>query len=99
MEEPPDDVAGASVLLYSVIDDRHRPTGGTQHIVDGVLQPACQGLLIIRAEPPDEGFFLFGCDADWSTVTDTWHASLEETKAQAEFEYEGVSRTWLPPPL
>ncbi len=27
-------------------------------------------------------------------ITDTWHATLEEALEQAEFEYEGVSKTW-----
>jgi hypothetical protein len=37
---------------------------------------------------------LFGCNAEWDSVTDTWHQTLEEAKEQAEFEYEGVSETW-----
>jgi hypothetical protein len=39
-------------------------------------------------------YYLFGCDAEWNTVTDTWHKTLEEALEQAEFEYEGVSKTW-----
>jgi hypothetical protein len=39
-------------------------------------------------------YYLFGCDADWQSVTDTWHETLAEAKAQAEFEYEGVTATW-----
>ncbi len=39
-------------------------------------------------------FYLFGCDHDWNVVTDTWHQSLDEAKGQAEWEYEGVSKTW-----
>ena len=34
---------------------------------------------------------IFGCDEGWNAVTDTWHETLEDAKAQAEFEYEGVN--------
>jgi hypothetical protein len=43
----------------------------------------------------DHGFYLFGCDADWQSVTDTWHQTFDEAKGQAEFEYDGVSDTWV----
>ena len=39
-------------------------------------------------------YYLFGCDADWSAVTDTSHETLEDALKQAESEYEGVSETW-----
>jgi hypothetical protein len=41
-----------------------------------------------------QGCYLFGCDSDWNVVTDTWHESVDEAKEQAEFEYEGISKTW-----
>ena len=50
--------------------------------------------LAICAGAGDAAFYLFYCDADWQVLADTWHASLEEAKEQAEFEYEGVSRLW-----
>ena len=43
----------------------------------------------------EEAFYLFGCDADWQSVTDTWHETLNDAQDQAEFEYEGVNRTWV----
>jgi len=43
----------------------------------------------------ETAYYLFGCDADWNTVTDTWHETLEGALQQAEFEYEGISRTWI----
>jgi hypothetical protein len=42
---------------------------------------------------------VFGCDECWSSVTDTWHPTIEEAKAQAEFEYEGATATWQRPAL
>ena len=55
---------------------------------------AMSGLAICQ---PTEGrdFFLFGCDGDWNVITDTWHQTLDEAKKQAEFEYEGIGKTWI----
>jgi hypothetical protein len=53
-------------------------------------------LAICRYEG-EEAFYLFGCDAEWNPITDTWHPSLEEAQQQAEFEYEGVRDTWQYP--
>lgn len=43
------------------------------------------------------GLRLASGDADWNTVTDTWHQSLDDAKARAEFEYEGITETWQSP--
>ncbi len=51
------------------------------------------GLAIYQLEG-ESALHLFGWDAQWNVVTDTWHATLEEALHQAEFEYEGVSTTW-----
>lgn len=50
------------------------------------------GLAICQYEGED-AFYLFGCDPEWRTVTDTWHQTLDGAKSQAEFEYEGVGKT------
>ncbi len=52
------------------------------------------GLAVCRY-PDDKGFYLFGCDSEWQCVMDTWHQTLEEAQHQAEFEYEGVTKTWV----
>jgi hypothetical protein len=54
---------------------------------------AMAGLAICQPTGTQE-FYLFGCDSDWNVVSDTWHQSLNEAKEQAEFEYEGISKTW-----
>lgn len=92
----PKDIGGASVILYTPVDDRHRHTGNCKQIVAGVLMSAAAGLAICRYEG-EKSFYLFGCDENWETITDTWHETLEDAKAQAEFEYEGVSATWQKP--
>ncbi|MCA1619338.1 MAG: hypothetical protein LC795_08530 [Acidobacteria bacterium] len=94
MKKAPGVMGGAKVLLYTPIDERHRPTDGCQHFVGGWLMGPAAGLAICRYGG-DSAAYLFGRDENWESVTDTWHETLEEAKSQAEFEYEGVSATWL----
>jgi hypothetical protein len=91
---PPLTIDGANVICYTPIDERHRHTGNCRHVARGVLQGAAAGLAICQYEGED-GFYLFGCDARWQTITDTLHQTLEEATEQAEYEYEGVSKTWI----
>jgi hypothetical protein len=93
MKSAPCLVDGANVLLYTSIDHRHHPTGGTKHSKGSTpLEPAA-GLAICRY-PGEDGIYLFYCDSNWACVTDTWHASVEAAKTQAEFEYAGTMETW-----
>jgi hypothetical protein len=55
---------------------------------------AMSGLMICFSEQ-EQAYYLYGCDENWKTITDTWHSSLDDAKHQAEFEYEGISRTWI----
>jgi len=93
MNQPPELLDGAKVVRWSAIDGRHRPTGGCRQIVAGVLQGQVAGLAICQYEG-QSAYYLFGCDPEWNTVTDTWHESLNDALEQAELEYEGVSGTW-----
>jgi hypothetical protein len=97
MKKIPKEVGGARVVLYTPIDERHRHTGDCRQIVAGELMGAAAGLAICQHDEEESSFYLFGCDEDWETLTDTWHPTLEEAKEQAEFEYEGVSVTWQKP--
>ena len=91
-------VGALPVVLYSQIDDRHRPTGDCRHIVHsvGIVGPAW-GVAVSKSNDP-LGYFLFACVDDWYPITDSWHASLEEAVRQAEFEYDGLANTWAEPP-
>jgi hypothetical protein len=93
MKPVPKNIDGARVICYSPIDERHHFTTNTRQIVAGQLLGSMAGLAICQY-PDDNAFYLFGCDANWSSVTDTWHQTLDDAKHQAEFEYEGVSTTW-----
>ena len=96
MNPQPREIGGLRVILYSPIDQRHRFTGDCRQVVGGVAWGPAAGLAICQYDG-DTAFYLFGCDADWFSVTDTWHETIEEAKSQAEFEYAGVSQTWQRP--
>jgi hypothetical protein len=59
---------------------------------NGISGPAW-GVAICESRD-DQGFFLFSCEDDRIPVTETWHASLDDARRQAEFEYEGLESTW-----
>jgi len=94
MRAIPSVIDGARVVCYTPIDSRHRHTGNTRQLVDGVPLGAATGLAICQCEG-EESFYLFGCDENWKCLADTWHETLENAKAQAEFEYEGTLLTWI----
>jgi len=93
MNPAPHIIGDLRTVCYTPIDERHRFTGRTRQIVNGELMGAMAGLAICEQDEPR--FYLFGCDANWNVVTDTWHESLEDAKMQAEHEYHGVAGTWM----
>lgn len=93
MLPPPVNFGGAHVIRWAVVDERLRHTGEFHQIVAGVLQGPAAGLALCKYDDED-GYFLFGCDADWNVVTDTWHMTVQDALAQAELEYEGVTAAW-----
>jgi len=93
VKDAPEAIDGSTVILFTPIDQRHRHTGNCRQVAAGVLQGPASGLAICKYES-EEGYYLFGCDATWSSVTDTWHQTVEEAMRQAEFEYEGVTGSW-----
>jgi hypothetical protein len=90
----PDKIGGAKVIYYSPIDERHHFTGNTTHIASGKMVDMVHGLAICKYEEED-GFYLFGCDEDWRSITDTFHDTIEDAKNQAEFEYKNIHHTWI----
>ena len=91
---PPNRISGAAVICYSRIDQRHRHTGNCQQIRDSIIQGPAAALAICRYDN-DSSCYLFGCAFEWNVITDTCHETIEDAKRQAEFEYSGVSETWL----
>jgi hypothetical protein len=94
MSEIPKIIGGARTLFYTLIDHRHLATGNTKHIVSGQLVTKISGLAICKYAN-DHGFYLFGCDENWNSITETYHDSIEEAKDQAAFEYINSVETWI----
>jgi hypothetical protein len=91
MDPPPSELDGAKVIATAVVEGAVRPTGATTHRgPDGVIPPA-NALAIVTSEA---SVYLFYCDRQWQVLADTWHSSVSNAKAQAEFEYEGISKLW-----
>src|SRR3712207_8289515 len=74
MDKAPKEIGGARVVLYTPVDERHKHTGNCLQIVAGELMGAAAGLAICQYEG-ESSFYLFGCDEEWNSVTDTWHGS------------------------
>ncbi|MGD0260392.1 MAG: hypothetical protein ABSD29_11280 [Verrucomicrobiota bacterium] len=87
-------IEGAKLILWTPIDDRHRATGGCRHYHDGQIAGVASWMAICRFDE-GEACYLFRYHPDSNRYSDTFHESVEEAKHQAEFEYEGVSKTWV----
>jgi len=94
----PESLDGMNVICWTFIDERHRPTGKTEHIigVDGELMGPAAGLAICKNDEQGSCMLLY-CDENWNPKSDTWHENLHYAKDQAEFEYEGSLKTWQQP--
>lgn len=91
MSPAPSELDGTKVIATAVVDDSVRATGGTIHRgPDGVIPPA-SALAIVESEV---SVYLFYCDREWNVLADTWHSSVQQAQAQAEFEYAGISKLW-----
>jgi len=90
---PPPTLDGGKVVCFARLDARVRCTGKTTHMLAGGVFPPFAGLVVVE-EKTGGPYYLLYCDDEWRSVTDTWHETLEKAKAQAEYEYQGVSRAW-----
>lgn len=81
-----------------------RSTGNTRHtigtIVNGKLVPTevlpVPAWVEISAEYG--AFYLYYFDSTGTCMTDTWHQSEDDAKAQAEFEFGILANEWMPVP-
>ena len=95
MRPCPSIVGGARVVCYTPIDQRHVKTGNTVHLTGRDETEGPRGLAICQYDDED-GYYLFSCDQEWQSLSDTWHQALDDAKDQAEFEYKGTSQSWIP---
>lgn len=71
----------------------HEPTGNTEHFNGDDPVPVPAELRIVQYSS-DPGFYLFYCDESGSEMTDTYHDSMSEAMAQAEFEFNVQEAEW-----
>lgn len=84
-------LGGLPIVSYTLLDERQATGGVGEFMRSERFVPAA--LAICRG--PEDGSYLFGCDAQWKSVTDTWHGTLEDVLDQAESEHEGVAKRWV----
>ena len=89
----PNEIDGANLICYLSLDSKHIKTGNTKHWVGGQLLEEIFGLAICKYNNSD-GFYLFYCDKNWQTITDTYHDTVEDAKDQAEFEFLNTKIAW-----
>lgn len=92
---PPKELDGARLLYFAEITEAVRHTGRTIHRENGQVHGPAVALAICQYAGATE-FYLYYSGADWTVLTDTCHASLDEARRQAEWEYEGISKYWTP---
>jgi hypothetical protein len=93
MKQCPAKIGDVPVMAWAILGPEVRPTGNTTHSVNGLALGPANGVAIGQATDGG-GFYLFYCDSDWNALTDTWHQTVDQAKAQAEFEYEGIHSQW-----
>jgi hypothetical protein len=91
VKKPPTSIDGATVVKVADLSTAS-PTGRTRHIVRSEEVANFAALAIARYDS-DPGFYLFYCDDGWTTITDTYHDTIEGAVAQAEFEFGHVTFT------
>jgi hypothetical protein len=86
-----------SLRCWSPIDKRHRATGNCSHTNLSTGQDDPVPHYVAIAQDDGVGFLLLHYDDQWNFITDTWHESFDEAQGQAEFEFEGITDTWILP--
>jgi hypothetical protein len=82
------------VLLWDVVDTtRSNNAEGSDVGAAGAANPVA-GLAVCRydAQP---GVFLFECDHDWNSLTDSWHQTAQEAVREGERAHSGAAMTWI----
>ena len=88
-----------SVALVGAMTGERRAfhTGGHQAITDAKMLPIADVLLIIADDDP--GAMLYRYTAYGELAGDTWHASVEDARAHAAFEYgDALLPPWMDVP-
>ena len=86
--------------LHLELKPEHRPTGKTRHYYgspfsqeERVPVPPPSALEIVQY-PDDDAYYLLYLDDSGNELTDTWHETINDAKAQAEFEFSVAPSEW-----
>lgn len=79
-------------LYCSTIDQRHQFNNVCMHFFAEEVQGKAGRASIYQSNGVDGYWLQFGYEN--GAISETHHASLDEAKAQAEFEYTGIEATW-----
>lgn len=82
-----------TVLREVTLGAGHRATGGTRHYRGGAELPPPAALRIIKFVG-DSGYYLLYLDKEGFEMTDTYHDSVEEAMAQADWEFQVKPHDW-----
>jgi hypothetical protein len=85
MTKAPLTIDNATVLLVADLRSA-APTGETRHVAEGSAVEGLAALAIVRYQA-SEGVYLLYCDADWKSITDTYHDDVDGAIEQARFEF------------
>jgi hypothetical protein len=75
-------------------------TGKTKHLLGTQTDHASLRItelpdpVAVRLVEQDGAFFLFRLDENGEYISDSWHATVDEAKAQANFEYDIEEVDW-----
>jgi len=77
----PDTIDGAGVILSARVASLP------------AAEPCVTGIAICQYSN-EAGFYLFSCDAEWETIWDSWHETLESAVSNAELQCTSIKATW-----
>ena len=81
------------ILKRVSLEEKHIPTGETNHFFGAKLLPKPNKLIIARFDEDPEVYLLY-IDADGEEMTDTLHDSIEDALKQAEREFTVKPFEW-----
>jgi len=87
-------MSGYIILRQVKLSSSHnQPTGKTHHY-HGKKELPAPAMLQIAKYSEDPGYYLLYLDANGNELTDTYHDSMEEAIAQAEWEFQVKPSEW-----
>lgn len=80
------------IIKRATLGLHHAATGNTRHYHGGTPLPSPASLIIVRFG--DRAFNLVHLNAQGAEITDTFHETVDDAVAQANFEFSMRSDEW-----